>query len=93
MKNLLIIPLSCSLIGCVTTQTVGSWNKAGLTQQQFSIDRFECMRVSQEQYSDSYVNQYGGSGYSAQRTNINLFSACMNARGYYWATKQIEVKY
>jgi hypothetical protein len=88
MKIATIVALALCLTGCI--RTVGNWEKPGADQQQFAVDKFDCMKQSQQQVSSMYVNQYGGSGGSAQTTNMPLFGACMNAHGYSWVTKQVE---
>jgi hypothetical protein len=88
MKIVTTAALALCLAGCM--RTVGYWEKPDFTEPQFATDRFECMRQSQEQYSSAYVNQYGGGGTSGQQTNLPFFAACMTARGYSWATKQVE---
>lgn len=88
MKPIAIIIASISLSGCVTT--VGYWEKPGATQQVFAVDKFQCMATAQQQVSSSYVDQYGGSGSSYQNTNLPLFGAYMNARGYSWIVRKQE---
>ena len=67
------------LSGCATPT---SWNKPGASAQDFNADNYQCMQGSQHQTSSVYVNPYGGSSSSRQTTNIPLFNACMNAKGW-----------
>ena len=58
------------------------WEKPGSSQNDFSQDRYACMQQSQQPVSGAYINQYGGFASSNIITNNNLFSACMNSRGW-----------
>jgi hypothetical protein len=67
------------------------WYKPGISQQEFAEDKYECMSKSQMEASGAYVNAYGGAASSQTTTNMPLFQACMQARGYVW-TNQAEVE-
>ena len=61
------------------------WSKPGGTQDEFSRDKYACMKQSQQRVSGAYVDRYSGSSASEVITNQNLFNACMNAQGWYLA--------
>jgi hypothetical protein len=119
VPSLLII---LALTGCAALNM--GWYKPGVTQQQFSQDKYACMSSSQMQYSQSTVQGTGGTyngggsttcnvwgntvncngdgGYSTPgsvngqsssgvTTNMPLFQACMQSRGYVW-TSQAQVQ-
>jgi hypothetical protein len=73
------------LAGCAALQM--GWYKPGATQSGFAEDKYECMQGSQERVSGAYVNAYGGAASSSTTTNIPLFQACMEARGYVWTSR------
>ncbi len=80
--------LATTLCGCAALQM--GWYKPGATQADFAQDKYSCMESSQERVSGAYVNPYGGAASSETATNIPLFQACMEARGYIW-TNRAEV--
>lgn len=59
-----------------------SWNKPGASQAEFSQDKYDCMQQSQQQVSGAYINKFGGGSSSQVITNGNLFSSCLNAKGW-----------
>lgn len=75
--------------GCATPM---AWNKPGATQAEFRTDKYQCMQASQQQSGYAYVNKYGGSASSGQTTNIPLFNACMNAKGWSLEKQSAEAK-
>jgi hypothetical protein len=79
MKRLASMLTVLAVAGCAAPM---AWNKPGATQADFNTDKYQCMRSSQQQSSSAYVNAYYGSASSGQTTNIPLFDACMNARGW-----------
>jgi hypothetical protein len=80
MKKLLVVATAFLLLaGCGGRRV---WNKPGSTRQEFSQDKYECMQQSQNRVSRAYVDPYGGSASSRTATNVPLFNACMEARGY-----------
>lgn len=65
-----------------------TWNKAGASQNDFSQDRYACLQQAQQPSSGVLVNAYGGVASSQVVTNGNLFSSCMNAKGWYLNNNQ-----
>lgn len=65
-----------------------TWNKPGASQNDFSQDRYACMQQAQQPVSGAVVNAYGGAASSQVVTNGNLFSSCMNAKGWYLNNNQ-----
>jgi hypothetical protein len=93
MKTVTLIALLLPLGGCADfadSMTTG-WYRPGASAQDFATDKYECMSRSQMEVSGAYVNGYGGSASSGTTTNMPLFSACMQSRGYAW-TNRLEVK-
>lgn len=84
-----------ALTACANMQM--GWYKSGATNAEFAQDKYACMERSQEQVSGAYVNPYGGAASSGTTTNIPLFQACMEARGYTWTSRaqvdRIESQY
>lgn len=79
MKNLFIVMFVLS--GCAVQPM--AWIKDGGSRQEFSQTNYECMQQAQQRRSDAYVNGYRGASQSLVVTNLDLFSACMNAHGFY----------
>lgn len=52
--------------------------KPGMSRQEYSTDRYECMQASQRQTT----RVANGVSDTSQTTNVPLYSACMSARGY-----------
>lgn len=75
---------SIAICGCAALQM--GWYKPGASQSDFAQDKYACMENSQEHVSGAYVNPYGGAASSGTITNIPLFQACMEARGYVWTS-------
>src|SRR5262249_16712166 len=63
------------------------WVKPGSSQNDFAQDRYRCLRESQQRVGGAFVNQYGGAASDSVVTNEQLFSACMNSRGWAWQSK------
>ncbi len=80
-----IVCVAALLAACAALQM--GWYKPGATQSEFAEDRYECMQSSQERVSGAYVNAYGGASSSGTTTNMPLFQACMEARGYVWTSE------
>ena len=78
MKKILIIASALFIYGC--SQPL--WVKPGASQQDFGIDKYQCMQQSQQRVSGTYVNAYGGASSNKVITNEGLFDACMNSRGW-----------
>ena len=58
------------------------WVKGGISQEQANQDRYACLQESQQRVSSAYVSEYGGSAQDSVTTNVELYNACMAARGY-----------
>jgi hypothetical protein len=52
------------------------WDKPGSTEQEFNVDKFDCMRQTQE----NRVAIVGNLAASGTVTNAPLYNACMQAR-------------
>lgn len=65
-----------------------TWIKPGATQNEFSQDKYDCMQQAQQRVSGVLVNAYGGAATNQVITNGNLFSSCMNAKGWYLNNNQ-----
>ena len=87
MKRLVTI-VSIALTGCAS-MNVGWYNPGG-SSSDFAQDKYDCMSRTQMAVSGASVNQYGGAASSQTTTNMPLFQACMQARGYVW-TNQAQV--
>jgi hypothetical protein len=46
-------------------QTEMGWYKNGITQTEFTQDRYDCLKDSRTSYSNAFINPYGG---TASRT-------------------------
>jgi hypothetical protein len=89
MKRVVMTLIVIIAAGCEQEMV---WNKPGVTEAEFNVDRYQCMASSQQQSSSIYVGRYGGYGSSSQTTNAPLFNACMTARGYSLAAPRSNVK-
>ena len=74
------------LSACAANNNV--WVKPGAASGEFAQTKYACMQQSQHRVSTAYVNEYGGSSDSRVTTNNPLFSACMNAQGWYLQDKR-----
>jgi len=84
--NALRIPMSAVamvfvvvLAGCAPMV----WTKPGGTQSEFAEDNYQCLQESQQRQGRAQLNRYGGAAIDTVETNAGLYSACMNARGWY----------
>lgn len=71
--------VSFSMMACAPKPL---WVKPGETQSAFATDRYDCLQNSQAQGSRGFANAYFAGTSSGQYTNDQLFSACMNAKGW-----------
>ena len=88
-QNLALILLLLLLGACASN--AGVWVKDHSAPLQVDQDKYVCLQESQQPYG--YDNSafgrgpygWGGyGGYSGNRTNQELYSACMKAKGYHW---------
>ncbi len=84
-RTWLIALSTFALCACAALQM--GWYKPGASEADFAQDKYSCMESSQERVSGAYVNPYGGAASSGTTTNIPLFQACMEARGYTWTSR------
>jgi hypothetical protein len=75
------------LAACVSQP--GTWVKDSSSSLQVDQDKYTCLREAQQPYgySDGSLGWGLGGGYSGYlgvRTNQELLSACMKAKGYQW---------
>lgn len=79
MRSVLIPSLLMATVACQAPM----WFKAGATQDDFARDKYACAQETQQPVSAARVDRRGGESSSRIATNVDLFKACMNARGYY----------
>ena len=56
--------------------------KPGVSSQQNSVDRYECMQATQEETTRTTNDGRTTVTNTAKATNMPLYTACMTARGY-----------
>ena len=79
-KRLLIFISVILLVACQTRMV---WLKDGGSQQDLPQDYDQCLQETQEQISETYISFNGGSSTeNVSVTNVSLFNACMEARGW-----------
>ena len=79
-KRLVIIISAILLVACQTSMV---WLKDGGSPQDLDQDNYQCLQESQEQISETYISFNGGaSTENVSVTNMPLFNACMEARGW-----------
>lgn len=78
LKTIILGSLSVVIVGC----SQNLWVKPGASQQDFGIDKYQCMQQAQQRVSGAYVNAYGGASSNRVITNEGLFNACMNSKGW-----------
>ncbi len=79
-KKLVIIISAILLVACQTSMV---WLKDGGSPQDLDQDNYQCLQESQEQISETYISFNGGaSTENVSVTNMPLFDACMEARGW-----------
>jgi hypothetical protein len=79
-KRLVIITSAILLVACQTSMV---WLKDGGSPQDLDQDHYQCLQEAQEQISETYISFNGGaSTENVSVTNVPLFDACMEARGY-----------
>ena len=79
-KKLVIIISAILLVACQTSMV---WLKDGGSPQDLDQDNYQCLQESQEQISETYISFNGGSSTeNVSVTNVPLFNACMEARGW-----------
>ena len=89
MKRIVVASSIILLSACANNKI---WVKPGASQTEFAHDKYACMQQSQHRVSTANVtadvNQFRGSSDSRVTTNEDLFSACMNAQGWYVQDKR-----
>ena len=79
-KKLVIIISEILLVACQTSMV---WLKDGGSPQDLDQDNYQCLQEAQEQISETYISFNGGSSTeNVSVTNVPLFNACMEARGW-----------
>ncbi len=87
-KRLVIFISVILLVACETTPTY-YWVKNGASKQDYAQDEYPCLQEAQQQISETYISYNGGSSTEdVSVTNVPLFNACMEARG--WSKKYIQ---
>ena len=80
-KRLVIIISAILLVACQTAPMV--WLKDGGSPQDLDQDNYQCLQEAQEQISETYISFNGGSSTeNVSVTNVPLFNACMEVRGW-----------
>jgi hypothetical protein len=80
-SNRLVIIISAILL--VACQTSMVWLKDGGSPQDLDQDNYQCLQEAEEQISETYISFNGGSSTeNVSVTNVPLFNACMEARGW-----------
>lgn len=85
MKKIILFFTSLALLSSCTPLT---WYKNTARPGEFEQDKYTCTQQSQQQYSGAQVNAYGGTAVNKVITNDNLFTQCMNAKG--WSLQRQE---
>lgn len=75
---IMLVLLSFALASCSTVR----WDKSGGSQGEYLKDRFNCIKQSQQHYSDAFANETGAVASGGVTTNLSLFKACMLSFGY-----------
>jgi hypothetical protein len=79
-KILIIIISAILLVACQTSMV---WLKDGGSPQDLDQDNYQCIQEAEEQVSETYISFNGGtSTEDVSVTNVPLFNACMEARGW-----------
>ena len=79
-KRLVIIMSAILLVACQTSMV---WLKDGGSPQDLDQDNYQCLQEAQEEISETYISFNGGaSTENVSVTNMPLFNACMEARGW-----------
>lgn len=79
MKKIVLLFYLLLITGCAFPV----WTKPGASQDEFSKVKYNCMRESQQGYSESQREGYSASASSGSKTNNQLFTGCMNSHGWY----------
>ena len=79
-RRLVIIISAILLVACQTSMV---WLKDDGSPQDLDQDHYQCLQEAQEQISETYISFNGGaSTENVSVTNVPLFDACMEARGW-----------
>ena len=71
------------MLGCASQQkTEWFWVKPGGTSDALNKDKYTCAQESQQRVSKSQHDGYTGSSESVDKTNVDLYNLCMQARGW-----------
>jgi len=74
------------VLGCA--HEIQYYVKPGASEHDFAVDKYACAQEAQQPDSTTYVNRYGGFSDSGMRTNMALWEACMNAKGWSLQSQQ-----
>lgn len=61
----------------------GFWKLNG-TYDEWTADRYECLKEARGPYSSAAVNAYGGYASGGLRPSLGMYKACMTAKGWDW---------
>lgn len=84
MKRILFLLAPFALSACQPSLV---WVKSGGSQNEYSQNRYECLKQAQQRESGSYAFKDASMSDSTVVTNKELFDACMNAKGWYLKRK------
>lgn len=86
-KNLVNLLLALLLVGCAEPVRRVAFEKPDQTQAGFALDKYECVQQSRTNWSGGGSGAIGlaimaGAERKAQRQADQLFTLCMESRGY-----------
>jgi len=84
-RLLIVSGLLFQLIGCASPKML--FDKTGLTSEEFSRDKYDCVQQSRTSWSGGGTGGLGvammiGAKSNAEKQSADLFKMCMEARGY-----------
>jgi hypothetical protein len=79
MRKILLLVFSLVILSSCAQLT---WYKGTARPGEFEQDKYTCTQQSQQQYGVAQVDAYGGAAVNKVITNNNLFTQCMNAKGW-----------
>ena len=75
-----LVPVLLGIVACVPAPV---WRKTGGTQAEYSRVNYQCLQESQQRAAAARSVGYQSAAVDKMVTNPDLYSACMNAHGWY----------
>jgi hypothetical protein len=84
-----LLLLALWILGCAWAPKPLFWAKPGATLDELTKVKYACLREAQQEVAHSRSDKYSGEFLRSQKTNEELFNACMNSKG--WFLSEVDL--